>query len=161
MVSEPAPYPKRFASICPVHAIIAESHIVVTEDTATSDGQIACLCLSEPRFRDVPCRESSEWTTRPHPDGACWLIDPPPSLRAFPAHSTCHHNIRKGLRPQAHVDGRNEGDALTPCVANASKPIPTPKFAALIGAQLKGKETAPVAGVIGGQVYAKSTTFRL
>ena len=102
----------------------------------TSDGQIACLCLSEPRFRDVPCRESSEWTTRPHPDGACWLIDPPPSLRAFPAHSTCHHNIRKGLCPQAHVGGRNEGDALTPCVANASKPIPTPKFAALIGAQI-------------------------
>ena len=77
MVSEPAPYPKRFASICPAHAIIVESHIVVTEDTVTSDGQIACLCLSEPRFRDVPCRESSEWTTRPHPDGACWLIDPP------------------------------------------------------------------------------------
>ena len=72
-----------------------------------------------------------------------------------------NHNIRKGLRPQAHVDGRNEGDALTPCVANASKPIPTPKFAALIGAQLKGKETAPVAGVMGGQGYAKSTTFRL
>ena len=121
MVSEPAPYPKRFASVCPVHAIIVESHIVVTEDTVTSDGQIACLCLSEPRFRDVPCRDSSEWTTRPHPDGACWLIDPPPSLRAFPAHSTCHHKVRKGLRPQAHVDGRNEGDALTPCVANASK----------------------------------------
>ena len=86
------------------------------------------------------------------PDGACWLIDPPPaSLRAFPAHSTCHHNIRKGLRPQAHVDGRNGGDALTPCVANASKRTPTPKFAALFGAQLKGKETAPVAGVMGGQ----------
>ena len=117
----------------------------------TSDGQIAWLCLSEPRFRDVPCRESSEWTTRPHPDGACWLIDPPPSLRAFPAHSTCHHNIRKGLCPQAHVGGRNEGDALTPCVANASKRTPTPKFAALFGAQLKGKETAPVAGVMGGQ----------
>ena len=161
MVSEPAPYPKRFASICPAHAIIVESHIVVTEDTATSDGQIACLCLSEPRFRGVPCRESSEWTTRPHPDGACWLIDPPPSLRAFPAHSTCHHNIRKGLCPQAHVGGRNEGDALTPCVANASKRIPPSKFAALFGAQLKGKETAPVAGVIGGQVYEKNTTFRL
>ena len=78
MVSEPAPYLKRFASVCLVHAIIVESHIVVTEDTVTSDGQIACLCLSEPRFRDVPCRDPSEWTTRPHPDGACWLIDPPP-----------------------------------------------------------------------------------
>jgi hypothetical protein len=39
--------------------------------------------------------------------------------------------------------------------------IPTPKFAALFGAQLKGKETAPVAGVMGGRGYAKSTTFRL
>ena len=143
--------PGTFASVGQARTIIVESHIVAVEDTVTSDGQIACLCLSEPRFRGVLCRDSREWMTRPHCDGACWLIDSPPPLRAFPSHSTCNHNIRKGLRPQAHVDGRNEGDALTPCVANASKRTPTPKLAALFGAQLKGKETAPVAGVMGGQ----------
>ena len=84
---------------------------------------------------------------------------PPPPLRAFPSHSTCNHNIRKGLRPQAHVNGRNGGDALTPCVANASQTNPHTKFAALFGAQLKAQEAAPVSGVMGGQGHAKSTTF--
>ena len=78
MVSEPAPCPKRFASVGQARTIIVESHIVAMEDTVTSDGQIACLCLSEPRFRGVPCRDSREWMTRPHYDGACWLIDSPP-----------------------------------------------------------------------------------
>ena len=159
MVSEPAPCPKRFASVGQARTIIVESHIVAMEDTVTSDGQIACLCLSEPRFRGVPCRDSREWVTCPHRDGACWLIDPPPSLRAFPAHSTCHHNIRKGLRPQAHVNGRNGGEALTPCVANASQTNPHTKSAALFGAQLKAQEAAPASGVVGGQGHAKSTTF--
>ena len=84
---------------------------------------------------------------------------PPPPLRAFPSHSTCNHNIRKGLRPQAHVNGRNGGDALTPCVANASQTNPHTKFAALFGAQLKAQEAAPVSGVMGGQGHAKSTSF--
>ena len=78
MVSEPAPCPERFASVGQARTIIVESHIVAMEDTVTSDGQIACLCLSEPRFRGVLCRDSREWMTRPHYDGACWLIDSPP-----------------------------------------------------------------------------------
>ena len=52
------------------HRRVVESHIVETKDTVTSDGQIACLCLSEPRFRDVLCRDSSEWMSRLHRDGA-------------------------------------------------------------------------------------------
>ena len=55
MVSEPAPCPERFASVGQARTIIVESHIVAVEDTVTSDGQIACLCLSEPRFRVVSC----------------------------------------------------------------------------------------------------------
>ena len=45
MVSEPAPCPKRFASVGQARTIIVESHIVAMEDTVTSDGQIACLCF--------------------------------------------------------------------------------------------------------------------
>ena len=39
------------------------------------------------------------------------------------------------------------------------KSTPTPKFAALFGAQLKAQEAAPASGVVGGQGHAKSTTF--
>ena len=39
------------------------------------------------------------------------------------------------------------------------KSTPTPKFAALFGAQLKAQEAAPVSGVMGGQGHAKSTSF--
>ena len=61
MVSEPAPCPERFASVGQARTIIVKSHIVAMEDTVTSDGQIACLCLSEPRFRGVLCRDSRDW----------------------------------------------------------------------------------------------------
>ena len=62
---------------------------------------------------------------------------PPPYLRAFPSHSMYNHNIRKGLRPQAQVNGRNGGDPLTPCVANAPQINPHTQICCFIRCAIK------------------------
>ena len=84
-----------------------------------------------------PVPQCKRMDHQPAHGGACWLNSkPPPSLCASPSHHMRNHTIRKGLRPQAHVNGRNGGDALTPLCRQCLQIDPTPKCSPLFAERL-------------------------